>query len=331
MASSQVVGIDVSSKKLDIFFLNRSNNKEKTKKVNNAKDGYKELEKLITNDTRLVLEATGVYHYNLSKYFHQKGYTVSVVNPRAIKYYGMAKMLRDKTDKVDAKLIYDYGKNMLLTEQVKVRDWETPSEVTIKRQQLLTMIQLEKKHLSAYEAQYYSFKSCCDTSGTVYDLILEKIKVVKTTIKDYEKELRKLNSDEDKVFLKLVKTISGIGDKCAMVFLHTFGGFHNFENAKQAICYLGTNPREYESGTSIKKNKGISKMGVKEARKLLFMAAMSAKKHNPACKSLYVRLRARGKKHKQAMVAVMNKLLKQAFAIVKSGEEYNPNYHSLPH
>uniref|UniRef100_UPI0005C45962 IS110 family transposase n=1 Tax=Flammeovirga sp. OC4 TaxID=1382345 RepID=UPI0005C45962 len=184
---------------------------------------------------------------------------------------------------------------------------------------------------TAYEAQYHSFRNCCDTSETVYTLILEKIKVQKETIRKYEKKLSKLNSDEDKTFIKLVKTISGIGDKSAMVFLHTFDKFQNFDNAKQAICYLGTNPREYESGTSIKKNKGISKMGVKDTRKLLFMAAVSAKRYNPACKSLYVRLRKRGKKYKQAMVAVMNKLIKQAFAIVKSGEEYNPNYHDLLH
>ncbi|WP_044213801.1 transposase, partial [Flammeovirga sp. OC4] len=127
MANSLVVGIDVSSKKLDFVFLDRKRKKEIIRKVDNHKEGYKKLEKFITKETRLVLEATGVYHYNLSKYFHQKGYTVSVVNPRAIKYYGMAKMLRDKTDKVDAKLIYDYGINMLQTQQVKVRDWETPS------------------------------------------------------------------------------------------------------------------------------------------------------------------------------------------------------------
>ncbi|NME72992.1 IS110 family RNA-guided transposase [Flammeovirga aprica] len=329
ITTSPLVGIDVSSKKLDLYFFSEKKNKELSKKMDNNTKGFGEIEKSITKSTTIVLEATGVYHYNLCSYFFLKGYTIKVVNPTAIKYYGMSKLKRDKTDKIDARLIYDYGKNMILSQDVKVHNWRKPSVSSLKRQQLLSMIQLETKHLNAYSSQYHSFKNCNDTSQEIFDWLQDKIQAVEEVIADYEKELNKLNTEEDKSFLKLVKTISGIGDKSAMVFLHTFQQFTNFESAKQVICYLGTNPREYESGSSVKKYKGISKMGVKDARKILYMAALSAKKYNTACRSLYKRLRERGKKHKQAMVAVINKLVKQAFAIVKSGEPYNPEYYSL--
>jgi hypothetical protein len=58
------------------------------------------------------------------------------------------------------------------------------------------------------------------------------------------------------------------------------------------------------------------------------MCAMSAMKTNAACKALYERLKAKGKTGKQALIAVCNKLLKQVYAVVKSGELYQPNYSS---
>jgi hypothetical protein len=45
---------------------------------------------------------------------------------------------------------------------------------------------------------------------------------------------------------------------------------------------------------------------------------MNAKLTNPACKALYERLKANGKTGKQALIAVMNKLLKQVFAVAKT-------------
>ncbi len=56
------------------------------------------------------------------------------------------------------------------------------------------------------------------------------------------------------------------------------------------------------------------------------MCAMNAKQTNPACKALFDRLKANGKTGKQALITVMNKLLKQVFAVVKNGTIYQPNY-----
>ena len=59
------------------------------------------------------------------------------------------------------------------------------------------------------------------------------------------------------------------------------------------------------------------------------MCSFTACKHNKAFKAIYDRLVNQGKSKKLALIAVCNKLLKQAFAIAKSGVEYNPNYRSL--
>jgi hypothetical protein len=57
-----------------------------------------------------------------------------------------------------------------------------------------------------------------------------------------------------------------------------------------------------------------------------FLAALNAKKTNAACKALYDRLVEKGKNKKLAIIAVCNKLLKQVFAVVKSGVLYQDDY-----
>ncbi|RYY43151.1 MAG: IS110 family transposase, partial [Chitinophagaceae bacterium] len=90
----------------------------------------------------------------------------------------------------------------------------------------------------------------------------------------------------------------------------------------------GLAPREHTSGSSIKNKRGICKMGSGHLRSTLYMCAISAKKHNAACRDLYDRLRAAGKPAKLALIAVCNKLLKQAFAIATKGTKYQPDFKS---
>jgi len=69
-------------------------------------------------------------------------------------------------------------------------------------------------------------------------------------------------------------------------------------------------------------------MGNPKLRNLLFMCSFNACKYNKACRELYERIVAKGKSKKLALIAVCNKLLKQAFAIVKSGLPYDADYKS---
>ena len=83
-----------------------------------------------------------------------------------------------------------------------------------------------------------------------------------------------------------------------------------------------------QSGSSIKGRQRISKIGNQKLRNLLFMCSFNACKYNKACKDLYERIVAKGKSKKLALIAVCNKLLKQAFAIAKLGLIYDAEYKS---
>mgnify|MGYP000639700332 CR=1 FL=1 len=102
--------------------------------------------------------------------------------------------------------------------------------------------------------------------------------------------------------------------------------FERFNTASELCSFAGLTPIIRESGSSIRSRPRISKMGNRRLRKVLFICSFSASKHNKACKELYNRIVAKGKSKKLALIAVSNKLLKQSFAIAKSGLPYDENF-----
>ena len=62
---------------------------------------------------------------------------------------------------------------------------------------------------------------------------------------------------------------------------------------------------------------------------MMFLCSFTAYKHNGPFKALYERLVAKGKTPKLALIAVANKLLKQAFAIANSRIPFDPEYRSV--
>ena len=105
-------------------------------------------------------------------------------------------------------------------------------------------------------------------------------------------------------------------------------GFDRFTSGSELCSYAGLTPVIRQSGSSVKGRPRISKIGNQKLRNLLFMCSFNACKYNHACKAIYERLVAKGKSKKLALIAVCNKLLKQAFAIAKSGLTYDNNYRS---
>jgi|TARA_B100002049_G_scaffold219101_1_gene186630 transposase len=70
----------------------------------------------------------------------------------------------------------------------------------------------------------------------------------------------------------------------------------------------------------------ISKVGYQRLRNLLFLCAFSACKYNKAWREIYERIVGKEKNKKLALIAVANKLLKQDFAIAKSGMPYDEGF-----
>jgi transposase len=159
---------------------------------------------------------------------------------------------------------------------------------------------------------------------------------LKRSLKHLDKEMKILEgtllilvkaSNQD--LFTCIKTIPGIGRKTAIMLIVLTGGFERFSSASELCSYAGLTPVIRQSGSSVNGRPRICKMGNQKLRNLLFMCSFSACKYNKACRDIYERIVTKGKRKKLALIAVCNKLLKQAFAIAKSGLIFDNDYKSI--
>jgi transposase len=124
----------------------------------------------------------------------------------------------------------------------------------------------------------------------------------------------------------LLQSIPGIGPGTAAWLLVATMNFALCATPEAAVAYVGLNPLERQSGTSIRGRPTLGRGGHKRVRKALFMASMSAAQYNPVTQPLYARLRAKGKASKLAHCAVARKLLHVAWAVVTKRQPFDPAY-----
>ena len=263
-----------------------------------------------------VMEATGSYHCRLAYYLVSVGVVCCVVNPLSAKSFASAQMLRSKTDKADAKMLSAYGQCL------QPALWQPLPEVMVELQQLLGLLEGYIQQRTATQNRLHSLPYQPHHSPTALQSLEKTLLHLQTEIETLEKACQTIvQAHYQEVYTNLT-SIPGIGKKTATQLIAATQGFASFENAKQVIALIGLAPRTFQSGTSVKGKGHICKWGKGQLRKLMYMCAIRAKQLNKSCKDLYERLRAKGKPHKVAMIAVANKLIKQAFAIAKSGKAY---------
>ena len=185
------------------------------------------------------------------------------------------------------------------------------------------------KHRTATKNKMHGEEVLGIPSKSVYRSLRRNKKHLDKEIKGIEQQLLSLVKDDQQQQLSLLKSISAIGPKTALFLIVITDGFSKFENASQPCSYAGITPTIRESGSSVRRRSRISKVGNRKLRNLLFLCSFNACKHNKACSALYERIVNKGKSKKLALIAVTNKLLKQCFAIAKSGRPYDETYVSV--
>jgi transposase len=306
------VGIDISKTSFDVAIPQLGKDNYKHLKFKNNSVGFEKFTELLESESFCILEASGVYYLQLAIYLHNKGMIVSVVNPLTIKRFSQMRLMRAKTDKKDAAMIAEYGKveNPL--------QWKPRAEHMLQMQQLQALQDNFIAQLTRLKNQQEAFINSGISNEIGAKIIETEIEHVTNQIKHLDSELLKITHKFHKNLFERLQTIKGIGKRAAMTLILITDGFKRFENCKQLCAYVGLSPRIFESGTSVKGKAKICKMGMARMRKLLYMCAMSAIIHNKSCKEMFMRLKERGKNGKLALVAIANKLLKQAFVIGKS-------------
>jgi transposase len=309
MNTKLITGIDISKQYFDAAISDGQTQGYVHRRYPNDEQGFKQFRKDLPDHAVCVMEASGPYYLKLATYLYNHGIHVCVVNPLSVKHFSRMRMMRTKTDKKDAAIIAEYG----MSEEPSA--WAPKEPYELELQQLSALMDSYTRQRTSLVNQQEAFKN-----GTVQSKVV--VKSIKLQISTLEKQIKLLGITMQEIinhhFADLhqrLQTIPGIGKQTSLQLILVSNGFRRFANVKQLAAYIGLCPRIFESGTSIKGRSRICKMGMSHMRKLLYLCAMQAIKCNKACNELYQRIKIKGKSGRLALVAVANKLLRQAFAI----------------
>ena len=314
----ETFGIDISKDVFDVYGSQSGHDR-----FDNYLKGFRLFLSSLPANSHVVMEATGYYHYGLSQFLCKNRVAVSVVNPLSAKRFVQMRLSRIKTDKRDARAICDYGLHN------KLPLYNQISDILSQCRQLLSLKADYTKRRTSTKNKLKGERVLGIPSKTVVRSLLLDIKHIDRELARIEKRLLLLVRTTSQRELTLLKSIPGIVDKTAVFLIVATDSFRRFDNASQLCSYLGTTPMIRRSGSSVRGRNRISKMGNRNLRNLMFMCSMSAYKYNRPCKAIHDRITGKGKSSKLALIAVCNKLIHQAFAIVRSGVAYDSEYASL--
>lgn len=320
MSPKTVLGIDISKKKMDVLLI--LNGKPLKKTFDNNAKGQRMLDAWmeslrVEKEVHVCLEATGPYSEPVAEFLYEKGYRVSMVNPRTVHEFGNAQLRRNKTDSADARLIADYCVAM------EPENWH-PQPPEMKMLQALTrrvevleqMSHSEKNRLS--ELSGSSPKQVKPSLERMIENLDKEIAEVRKLIKEHIDNNPDLKQQHD-----LLLSIPGIGEKTAPVLLGEVK-FDAFESARSVAAYAGLTPRKDQSGSSLNITR-LSKVGSSRLRKALYFPAITALRHNAVIKDFASRLESNGKRPMQIICAAMRKLLHIAFGVIKHQKPFDSN------
>lgn len=314
------LGIDVAKAKLDCA-LRRPDGKLRSKVVANNPGGFKALIEWLSKQgavtLHVCLEATGVYWEAVAEVLAAQGMTVSVVNPAQIKAFGASRMVRTKTDKVDARLIAEF------CVERSPAPWQAPSQ----SEQALRALVLRLEALQTMRTQ--ESNRLAVAREAVKPGIAEHVEWLDKQIDALAKTIRDhINDDPDlKDKQALLDSIPGVGERTIATLLAFYANVERFGNARQAVAFAGLDPRQHESGSSVKGKPRMSKVGHAFLRKALYMPAMVTLYKTAWGKRFRERLAASGKPPKLIIGAMMRKLVHVVFGVLKSGKMFNPALH----
>lgn len=301
-----VIGIDVSKSKLDVSF--GSQGLPETID-NNAENISRLIDKQIKNPgcTLVVVEATGGYESRLVDTLHQASIAVAVVNPRRVRDFAKGVGWDAKTDPIDAKLIAYYGEvvgpNPAKAKTIQEKEL---TALVVRRRQLLKMITMESNRLA---------QACEVTQGFIKDSLNSLKKQVKTIDQLIAKLVEESSANAQKV--EIMKSVKGLGPVAISTLVAELPELGQL-NRGQIAKLVGVAPINHDSGQHQGKRKTIA--GRSSVRRVLYMSALVATRHNSRIKAFYQRLLAAGKPKKLALVAAMRKLLTILNTLIKRNE-----------
>jgi transposase len=260
----------------------------------------------------IAVEATGKWHRELCRSLWASHLAVAVIDPYRVRNFAKANRILAKTDRLDAKVLAMFAAAM------------NPPCRAPAPQIIEAMQELVTARARAVEEQ----TSLQNQSGSAQTRFLKnhltrRIIQIKAHIKALEQEcLRQIRTDEALARRHAILTsIPGFGPVVAttlIAFLNELGSLNNKEiGALAGLAPIADDSGQREGVRVIWAGRGI-------VRRMLYLAALSASRHNKNMKAFHQNLCAKGKPPKVCLIAVARKLAVLANTLITQNRSWQP-------
>lgn len=302
------IGIDISKGAWDIHLLEEG-------RTWSSPTAAADLEKLLTRlkafigRSFVVMEATGGLEKPLAAALIDAGHRVAIVNPRQARDFAKGMGILAKTDRIDAKGLATFGEKVQPRLAVRPTEKEAELDALVVRRRQLVGIRTEELNRQKQAGSKASKRSI----GNLLKAIQREIETIETEIAEL------IQSDDDwRNKAKLVDSAPGVGTVTAATIVAELPELGQL-NRQRIAALVGVAPINDDSGTY--HGKRSIQGGRISVRNVLYMAAIAAVRttsRSSPIRTLYIRLRERGKPFKVAIVACMRKLLTTLNAMIKT-------------
>ena len=265
----------------------------------------------------IVMEASGGYEHALACALQAAGFAVAVINPRQARDFAKAMGYLAKTDPIDAHGLAELGRVLLSKEDLAryLKPLETAEQqdlaaLVTRRRQLVAMLGMERQRLSF-------------TRPIARASIEALIEAIKRQLDDVEGEMSRHVSTNFAELDRLMQSTHGIGPVASATLIADLPELGQLTR-RQIASLVGVAPYACDSGSM--RGRRRVQGGRFEIRRTLYMATLTATRHNPLIRAHYQRLVGAGKLKKVALIACTRKLLTILNAMAKTHSTFNPNH-----
>ena len=298
-------GIDVAKGQLDVEVANEEGMQVVFQTTNDESGVTECVKKLLElKPVLIVMEATGGLEMLIACALQEVGLAIAVVNPRRVRAFAVALGLLAKTDKIDARILARFAWTVKPDARpVGDEKMQAFGALLARRRQLIDMRVAEANRLAQSRKEL--------RSG-----IQKHINYLSELIDQSDKELQQTVIDVPEWNFKndLLQSAKGVGDVTALTLLAELPELGTLDR-KQIAMLVGVAPINNDSGKHF--GKRHIRGGRASVRNVLYMATLSAIRHNPTIRAFYNKKRNEGKLKKVALIAAMRKLLVTLNAMVR--------------
>lgn len=294
-----------------------------------AAEAYKAQIENGAKQIHLIIEPTGGYELGLALFAYELGWLVTKPNPKHTRDWANGMGYRAKTDKIDAKMLAEYGgrnepaPQEVVPEEVRELDYYLRRLEDIKKD-----IQAERNRLKNLRQKPDVPQALIEQVERSLVWLYEQIDAIDELIKDLLKRTPELYQRRCELL-----TIPGVGLKNSLPILVLCYRFHALTSGtgtkKQIAAFLGLDSQTSTSGTSVRGTSAISKQGPTSGRAFLYMGALGGIRGKNVLRVYYKQMLERGKAKKVALVACSRKILTWAWAVFSTGTSFDAT--KFPH